>query len=111
MASLRDYIITIQGVISVNGKFDETMKFEAPKDKASSVNEIIFSVFESLEAKGYHPTNQVIGYILSGDPSYITSYNDARSLICNVERDEILEELLSFYLENKKDKNKENKVD
>lgn len=85
----------------MNNKFDETMKFEAQKDKVSSVDEIIFSVFESLKEKGYHPVNQIIGYILSGDPSYITSHNDARNLICNIERDEILEEILSFYLENK----------
>jgi uncharacterized protein (UPF0297 family) len=89
-------------VIFVNDKFNETMKFEAPKDKASSVNEIIFSAFSSLEEKGYNPINQIIGYILSGDPSYITSHNDARTLICNVERDELLEELLAFYLENNK---------
>lgn len=94
----------------MNDKIDETMKFEAQKDKVSSVNEIIFSVFESLKEKGYHPVNQMIGYILSGDPSYITSHNDARYLICNVERDEILEEILSFYLENEENKNNGDKV-
>jgi uncharacterized protein (UPF0297 family) len=88
------------GVISVNDKFNETMKFEAPKEKTSSVNEIIFSTFSSLEEKGYNSINQIIGYILSGDPSYITSHNNARCIICNVERDELLEELLDFYLEN-----------
>lgn len=88
-----------------NNKFNETMKFEPPKDKASSVNEIIFSTFASLEEKGYSSINQIIGYILSGDPSYITSHNDARFKICNVERDEILEELLGFYLENNKNQN------
>lgn len=92
----------------MNNNFDETMKFEAPKDKASSVSEIIFSVHKSLEEKGYHPTNQIIGYILSGDPSYITSHNDSRCLICNVERDEILEEILDFYLKNK---NKDHKLE
>ena len=93
----------IQGVISVNDKFNETMKFEAPKDKASSVSEIISSTYSSLDEKGYNAINQIIGYILSGDPSYITSHNNARCLICNVERDEILEELLDFYLKNKED--------
>lgn len=88
----------------MNDKFNETMKFEAPKDKVSSANEIIFSVFESLEEKGYNSINQIIGYILSGDPSYITSHNDARYLIGNVERDELLEELLAFYLKNKPNK-------
>lgn len=82
----------------MNSKFNETMKFEPPKDNINSAKEIILSVFESLEEKGYDPINQVIGYILSGDPTYITSYNDARSMICRIERDEILEELLKSYL-------------
>lgn len=82
----------------MNSKFNETMKFEPPKENVNSAKEIIFSVFESLEEKGYDPINQVIGYILSGDPTYITSYNDARSMICRIERDEILEELLRSYL-------------
>lgn len=86
----------------MNDKLNETMKFEATKDKPDSVNEIIFSVFESLQEKGYNPKNQMIGYILSGDPSYITSHNDARCKISKVERDEILEEILSYYLENNK---------
>lgn len=86
----------------MDNKLNETMKFEPPKDKNKSVKEILFSSVSSLEEKGYNPTNQIIGYILSGDPSYITSYNDARALICNVERDELLEELLTFYLKNKK---------
>ncbi len=80
---------------------NETMKFEAAKDKASSVGEIIFAVYQALEEKGYSPRNQIIGYILSGDPSYITSHNGARGKILDVERDELLEELLKFYLENK----------
>lgn len=84
----------------MSNDFNETMKFEPPKEKNKSVKEIIFSSFASLEEKGYNPINQIIGYMLSGDPSYITSYNDARCLICNVERDELLEELLTFYLKN-----------
>ena len=82
----------------MTSKFNETMKFEPPKDNVNSAKEIILSVFESLEEKGYDPINQVIGYILSGDPTYITSYTDARSMICRIERDEILEELLKSYL-------------
>ena len=82
----------------MNNKMNETMKFEPPKDNLNSAKEIILAVFESLEEKGYDPINQVIGYILSGDPTYITSYNDARSMICRIERDEILEELLKSYL-------------
>lgn len=86
----------------MNNKFNETMKFEPPKENIKSVKEIIFSTISALEDKGYNPVNQIIGYILSGDPTYITSHNDARSLICNIERDELLEELINAYL--KKDK-------
>ncbi|WP_420861576.1 IreB family regulatory phosphoprotein [Tissierella carlieri] len=86
----------------MNNKFNETMKFEPPKENIDSVEEIIFSVFSSLEEKGYDPINQIIGYILSGDPTYITSHNNARSTICRIERDELLEELLKSYLKNSK---------
>lgn len=82
----------------MNNKFNETMKFQSPKDNIESAREIILSVYESLEEKGYDPVNQIIGYILSGDPTYITSHNNARSTICRIERDELLEELLNSYL-------------
>lgn len=80
-------------------KFEETMKFEPPKDNENSAREIIKSVYRALQEKGYDPINQIIGYILSGDPTYITSHKDARSLICRIERDELLEEILKEYLE------------
>ena len=82
----------------MNNRFNETMKFQLPKDNINSVKEIILSVFNALEEKGYDPGNQIIGYILSGDPTYITSHNNARSIICKIERDELLEELLKTYL-------------
>lgn len=85
----------------MNNDINETMKFEPPKDKINKVQEIILKVFEALEEKGYNPINQMIGYILSGDPTYITSHKDARSLIKKIERDELLEELLRNYLDNK----------
>ncbi len=81
-------------------KFNETMKFETYTEKVSEVKQIIVSVYNALKEKGYDPVNQIIGYILSGDPTYITSYNDARSLIRKIERDELLEEILRSYLEN-----------
>ncbi len=84
--------------------FNETMKFELPKDKEKSIKEIIHTVHASLEEKGYAPVNQIIGYILSGDPTYITSYNNARSIITKVERDELLEEILRAYLNCKETK-------
>lgn len=86
----------------MDNNFNETMKFEPPKEEKKSIKEIIFSAFSALEEKGYNPVNQIIGYILSGDPTYITSHNDARSIVCNIERDELLEELINFYLKNNK---------
>jgi len=62
---------------------------------------ILASVYSALKEKGYNPVNQIVGYILSGDPTYITSFNNARNTICKIERDELLEELVNFYLENK----------
>ena len=87
----------------MNNNFNETMKFEPPKENVNKVKEIIFTVFEALEEKGYDPINQIIGYILSGDPTYITSHKDARSLIRKIERDELLEEILGCYLKNEKE--------
>lgn len=78
----------------------ETMKFEVGADRPNP-KFIIMSVYEALSEKGYNPINQIVGYILSGDPSYITSYNGARSLIRKLERDEILDELVSAYVNNK----------
>ena len=63
------------------------------------MKEILNSVYNSLMVKGYNPINQIVGYILSEDPTYITSYNNARSLICRLDRDELLQELLKTYLD------------
>ncbi|WP_053957070.1 IreB family regulatory phosphoprotein [Inediibacterium massiliense] len=76
-----------------------TMKFNVEKENINEAEEILKSVYQSLKEKGYNPINQLVGYILSGDPTYITSYNNARSLIRKLERDELLEELLKNYLE------------
>ena len=65
----------------------------------SEVQSILVNVFEALKDKGYNPLNQIVGYILSGDPTYITSHKNARSLITKLERDELLEEIVWFYLE------------
>lgn len=86
----------------MNNEFNETMKFEPPKENANETRDIIFTVFEALKEKEYDPINQIIGYILSGDPTYITSHKDARSLIRKIERDELLEEILGCYLESEK---------
>lgn len=67
-------------------------------DTKSEMKEILSSVYNSLVVKGYNPVNQIVGYILSEDPTYITNYNNARQLICRLDRDELLQELLRSYL-------------
>ena len=79
---------------------NETMIINIDLDKTSEVHEIIASVYDALQIKGYDPISQIVGYILSDDPTYITSYNGARSMIVKVERDELLEELVKNYIKN-----------
>ena len=76
---------------------DVTIRFNAIDDK-SQIKEILSSVYNALLVKGYNPINQLVGYILSEDPTYITNYNGARSLITRIDRDELLQELLLSYL-------------
>ena len=76
---------------------DATRKFTAIDSKAQ-MKEILNSVYNSLMVKGYNPVNQIVGYILSEDPTYITNYNNARQLICHVDRDDLLQELVRSYL-------------
>lgn len=78
---------------------DKTMKFNVDQQQSEERKEILKYVYGALKEKGYHPINQMIGYLLSGDPTYITTHNDARKVIRRVERDEILEELLKYYLD------------
>lgn len=75
-----------------------TTKLQPIKEPVNEAQEILLSVYQSLQAKGYDPITQMVGYIISGDPTYITSYNNARSIICKLERDEILEEIVRYYL-------------
>lgn len=77
---------------------DKTMSFNVERDKSLRTREILKKVYEALVEKGYNPINQIVGYILSGDPTYITSHNDARNLIRLVERDELLEKLVKYYI-------------
>lgn len=79
---------------------DKTMKFNMEKEKRKKVKEVLALVYNALEEKGYNSINQIVGYIISGDPTYITSHNNARSLIGKVERDELLEEIVKEYLQN-----------
>lgn len=77
---------------------DETMSFKVERDKNIKAKEILTDVYNALVEKGYNPINQIVGYILSGDPTYITSHNNARNLIRQVERDELLEKMVKSYI-------------
>lgn len=82
-------------------EFNNTQYFKnIQKDKEKAVKDVIARVYSALDEKGYNPVNQFVGYIMSGDPTYITSHKGARSLIMKVERDEILEELFKSYIIN-----------
>ncbi|MDO4483477.1 MAG: IreB family regulatory phosphoprotein [Clostridia bacterium] len=75
-----------------------TVKFSPIQESDNEAQDILMYVYQALQAKGYDPITQIVGYIISGDPTYITSHNQARSMICRLERDEILEELVRYYL-------------
>ena len=79
-------------------EFDKTMSFEVEREKNVKTKEILTKVYQALEEKGYNPINQIVGYILSGDPTYITSHNDARNKIRTIERDELLEKMVKNYI-------------
>lgn len=85
-------------MLDVTKDNDKTMKFDVDKEEHNKVRDTVASVYNALKEKGYNPINQIVGYIISGDPTYITSHKNARSLISKVERDEILEELVKEYL-------------
>lgn len=76
-----------------------TTRIKLEFDKSKEVREIMTKVYEALKEKGYDPINQIVGYILSGDPTYVTSHNNARSLITKIERDDLLEEFAKAYIE------------
>jgi len=77
---------------------DKTMRFKISKEELSEAAFVLKKVSKALEEKGYNPINQIVGYLLSGDPAYITSYKDARTMIRTIDRDELIEELLRNYL-------------
>lgn len=78
--------------------FDKTMSFKVERDSNLETKEIMKKVYQALVEKGYNPINQMVGYILSGDPTYITSHNDARNKIRTIERDELLEKMVKNYI-------------
>ena len=76
----------------------QTLKFTVPTNDKENMKRILRSVFDALQQKGYNPINQIVGYLLTEDPTYITNYNNARSMICKLDRDELLLELVRSYL-------------
>lgn len=82
---------------------DETVSFKVEREENARTKEILKEVYEALKEKGYNPINQIVGYILSGDPTYITSHKEARNLIRQIERDELLEKMVKEYIDVDKD--------
>ena len=80
-------------------RIDSTQNFKVVSESENRVGDILTQVYQAMTEKGYNPVNQIVGYIMSGDPTYITSHKGARSLIMKVERDEILEELMAVYID------------
>ena len=77
---------------------ENTIKFTVPSDDKENMHRILRRVFDALNEKGYNPINQIVGYLLTEDPTYITNYNNARSKICKIDRDELLQVLVKNYL-------------
>jgi uncharacterized protein (UPF0297 family) len=77
---------------------NSTLKFTIPCDDKENMRRILRTVFDSLQEKGYNPVNQIVGYLLTEDPTYITNHNNARSMICKLDRDELMQELVRSYL-------------
>ena len=76
----------------------DTQKFTVPNDDRDNMRRILRNVYEALTEKGYNPINQIVGYLLTEDPTYITNYNNARSMICKIDRDELMQVLVREYL-------------
>ena len=81
-----------------DNNLNRTIKFTVPSDDKDNMRQVLRNVFDALNEKGYNPINQIVGYLLTEDPTYITNYNTARSMICKLDRDELLQELVQCYL-------------
>lgn len=79
-------------------KSQNTIKFTVPNDDKENMRRILRNVFDALNEKGYNPINQIVGYLLTEDPTYITNYNNARSMICKLDRDDLMQALVQCYL-------------
>ena len=96
---VRGWAAVIGSNIMSDNNIEKTMQFDMTKNKEVLTKAILTDVYNSLQNKGYNPINQLVGYLLSGDPTYITNYNGARALVRKLERDEILEEVIKSYLD------------
>ena len=76
----------------------DTLKFTVPNDDKENMRKLLRGVFDALNEKGYNPINQIVGYLLTEDPTYITNYNNARAMICKIDRDELMQALVKCYL-------------
>jgi len=94
------YQVILKGVFQV--EFDKTMKFNIEELPKEEVRTVLLNVYNTLEERGYSPINQIVGYLLSGDPAYIPRHNDARNQIRRLDRDEIMEQLVSNYISSEK---------
>lgn len=90
-----------EDVESMGESIDNTQYFKTKPEVEIQVKEVLDLVYNAMDEKGYNPVNQIVGYIMSGDPTYITSHKGARSMIMKVERDELVEELLTEYIRNR----------
>lgn len=94
------YQVILKGVFQV--EFDKTMKFNIEELPKEEVRTVLLNVYNTLEERGYSPINRIVGYLLSGDPAYIPRHNDARNQIRRLDRDEIMEQLVSSYISSEK---------
>ncbi|TDM18783.1 IreB family regulatory phosphoprotein [Macrococcoides canis] len=94
------YQVILKGVFQV--EFDKTMKFNIEELPKEEVRTVLLNVYNTLEERGYSSINQIVGYLLSGDPAYIPRHNDARNQIRRLDRDEIMEQLVSSYISSEK---------
>ena len=81
-----------------DNNMNRTIKFTVPNEDKDNMRQVLRNVFDALNEKGYNPINQIVGYLLTEDPTYITNYNNARSMICKLDRDELMQELVRCYL-------------
>ena len=84
-----------------NNNLHLTQHYKIPREELLTTEQIFARVYYALEEKGYDPVNQIVGYIMSGDPTYITSHNNARGVIAKIERDDLIEEAVRYYIDNK----------